>query len=590
MDIPPARARRGQVVVMVTLALIAMIGMLGLAVDLGWSYFVKKSAQAAADSAAMAAALEAYKTAGPSAPYTGKCGVSLVCAVTPVSCPGSMNLTAGCLYAQQNGFAVGGHSGQQNVTIADNAEFPPSAPPTAPGTSVYYWVTTRTAERIPQLFAAIFGNSSGLVSARATAAIASIPFPGVLYGLNIITDPGPFGTGVDISMTGGHGQNWIKTEGSIYMASEAHGPSTWAGETSGTGTVEGGNIFIYGEGTVKEPGTYTPTPENLDNFEPFSDPVEKATRLVGQPSAPDQLDAPLHAVAGGTIAGDCTNPPTVNSGTYYATDPRTGAPTGGPIRVAGCVNFGTAGQLSFNDFVFVGGLHFGDTGSQVKIAPGRYFVAGAQRNTDIFYMRNGVSITDYTDLVNGEAQPSQDLGEILVFTDQNYPGLPIPTVLKQQLDALGLGYGRVEVQTGNTEGSELSLHGLTRDPVDKVSLPGNLQHFSPVVFYVDQGNSIIDYDNGVLQKLGDPGCTAEPCLSDTAELDDPMMILFASPNFDVFGTVYLPRGASLQFQGSGNIDAPVQFIAGTYGLRGGAQINPRPLTPGFALMKTVLVE
>jgi hypothetical protein len=61
-------------------------------------------------------------------------------------------------------------------------------------------------------------------------------------------------------------------------------------------------------------------------------------------------------------------------------------------------------------------------------------------------------------------------------------------------------------------------------------------------------------------------------------------------NFDVFGTVYLPRGASLQFQGSGNIDPPVQFIAGTYGLRGGAQINPHPLTPGFALMKTVLVE
>jgi hypothetical protein len=118
MAIPPARTRRGQVVVMVTLALIAMIGMLGLAVDLGWSYFVKKSAQAAADSAAMAAALEAYKTAGPSAPYTGKCGVSLVCAVTPVNCSGSMNLTAGCLYAQQNGFAVGGHGGHRQHPVS----------------------------------------------------------------------------------------------------------------------------------------------------------------------------------------------------------------------------------------------------------------------------------------------------------------------------------------------------------------------------------------------------------------------------------------------------------------------------------------
>lgn len=590
MNAPSGRTRRGQVLVMVTLGLIALFGLLGLAVDLGWSYYLKKSTQAAADSAALGAALETYQSAGPSAPYTTKCGVSVICTVMPLNCPASVNLTAGCLYAQQNGFASGGNAGRQSVTIAANAEFPPAAPPTVPGVPVYYWVTTRVGEQVPQLFSAILGNSSGIVSSRATAAIASIPVPGVLYGLNIITDPGPFGLGVDISMTGGHGQNWIKTEGSVYMASEAHGPSTWAGETSGTGTVEAGNIFIYGAGTVKEPGTYTPSPMNLDTFEPFRDPIEKATRLVGQPSAPDQLDAPLHAVSGGTISGDCANPPVYNSGTYYATDPRTGAPTGEPIRVTGCVNFGAAGQLAFNDFVFVGGLHFADTGSQVKVAPGRYFVAGAKRNTDVFYMRNGVSLTDYTDLVNGQAQPTDDLGEIFVFTDQNYPGLPIPDDLKQQLDTLGLGYGRVEVQTGNNDGSEVSLHGLTSDPVSKVGLPGNLQHFSPIVFYVDQGNSVIDYDNGVLQEPGDPGCDAEPCLSDTAESADPMMILFASPNFDVFGTVYLPRGASLQFQGSGNIDAPVQFIAGTYGLRGGAQINPQPLYPGFTLMTTVLIE
>ena len=52
----------------------------------------------------------------------------------------------------------------------------------------------------------------------------------------------------------------------------------------------------------------------------------------------------------------------------------------------------------------------------------------------------------------------------------------------------------------------------------------------------------------------------------------------------------LPRGASLEFQGSGVIDAPVQFIAGTYSLRGGAQINPQPLIPGFSPMRIALVE
>ncbi len=587
MRLESGETRRGQIVVMVTLGLLAMCGMLGLVVDLGWSYFVKKSAQGAADAAALAAALAAFDTAGPSAPYNSKCGVSLVCSPTPVPCPASDNLMAGCLYAQQNGFAVDGHAGRQSVRMAANAEFPPASPPTAPGIPVYYWVTVRTVENVPQLFSAVFGNSSGVVSARATAGIASIPFPGVIYGLNIITDPGPFGTGVDISMTGGHGQNWIKTVGGVYMASEANGPSNWAGETSGTGTVEASVINIYGAGGVKEPGYYSPTPVNLSNFEPFRDPVEKATRLVGQPDAPDPQSAPLQAVSGGTIFGDCTNPPTVSSGTYYATD-QNGEPTGAPIRVNGCVNFGSPGQ--FNNFVFAGGLHFADTGSQVKVAPGRYFAAGALRNNDVFYMRNGVELTDYTPLVDGNAQPTQDLGEIFVFTDQNYPGLPIPADLKQRLDALGLGYGRVEVQTGNTDSSEISLHGLTTDPVLRTSLPGNLQHFSPVVLYVDQGNSRIDYDNGVLQKPGDPGCTAEPCLSDTTEVDDPMMMLQSSPNYDVFGTVYVPRGGSLQFQGSGNIDAPSQFIAGTFGLRGGAQINPQPLNPGFALMRAVLIE
>ncbi len=49
---------KGQALVMVTLALLAMAGMMGLAVDLGWS-FVQKQAQAAADGAALAAVQEA---------------------------------------------------------------------------------------------------------------------------------------------------------------------------------------------------------------------------------------------------------------------------------------------------------------------------------------------------------------------------------------------------------------------------------------------------------------------------------------------------------------------------------------------------
>src|SRR5689334_7769263 len=93
------KLRGGQAVVMVTLALIAMSGVLGLAVDLGWSFFVKKSAQAAADTAALAAVAKAQTLVG-NPPFT--CGTGVQCTAT-VSCPtsGSLtgNLNSACVYA-----------------------------------------------------------------------------------------------------------------------------------------------------------------------------------------------------------------------------------------------------------------------------------------------------------------------------------------------------------------------------------------------------------------------------------------------------------------------------------------------------------
>src|ERR1700686_4357083 len=62
----------GQAIVMVTVALIAMCGMMGLAVDLGWSFFVEKQAQAAADGAALAAVQEAVvRISAGGAPISG---------------------------------------------------------------------------------------------------------------------------------------------------------------------------------------------------------------------------------------------------------------------------------------------------------------------------------------------------------------------------------------------------------------------------------------------------------------------------------------------------------------------------------------
>src|SRR5437879_13391501 len=59
-----ARQKNGQAIVLVTLSLFVMAGMMGLAVDFGWMFFLKKSAQAAADAGALAAVQEAKARLG----------------------------------------------------------------------------------------------------------------------------------------------------------------------------------------------------------------------------------------------------------------------------------------------------------------------------------------------------------------------------------------------------------------------------------------------------------------------------------------------------------------------------------------------
>src|SRR5580698_5087885 len=93
--------RRGQALLLVTLSLFAMCGLLGLAVDLGWSYFIKKSAQNAADSAALADAYQALATVGETASFSYTDDPSL-----------------GLAYAKQNLFMPSGDGGRQNVTFS----------------------------------------------------------------------------------------------------------------------------------------------------------------------------------------------------------------------------------------------------------------------------------------------------------------------------------------------------------------------------------------------------------------------------------------------------------------------------------------
>jgi Flp pilus assembly protein TadG len=190
---------KGQAIVLVTLSLIAMAGMIGLAVDLGWSFFVQRSAQAAADAAAFGAVQEAKTRLkggwnGFACPAASK-STDVFCQPAAVDCSGipggPTNLYNGCRYAVTNGFTSG--SARQKVTIQSNCGVPASGPactlPPALGvTNAAYWVTVKTVQTVPQLFSSILGNTTGIVSAVSTAALVSTPLPGQIIALN---RPGP---------------------------------------------------------------------------------------------------------------------------------------------------------------------------------------------------------------------------------------------------------------------------------------------------------------------------------------------------------------------------------------------------------------
>jgi hypothetical protein len=150
----------------------------GLVTDLGYMNFIKMSAQTAAQAAAQAALIDFKATFGSS---VVDCTSGLVvCSSTPTLCPTTTtpanSIERGCLYAQEHGFT----GSNKWVTYETGTS---STPPTAPGSgSAGYWVTYRVVQRVPQLFSAVLGNTSGLVAARSTAALQGAS--DCIYALN----------------------------------------------------------------------------------------------------------------------------------------------------------------------------------------------------------------------------------------------------------------------------------------------------------------------------------------------------------------------------------------------------------------------
>jgi hypothetical protein len=389
--------RKGQILVMATLALFAMCGILGLAVDLGWSYFVKKEAQAAADAAALAAVAQAYESVG-SGSYTSDTDtVNMTWAPTPVPCPdantGTTNIDKGCRYAELNGFKV---SQRQNVLMQSG--FGPPIP-TAPGVNEpLYWVTARASETIPQLFSSVFGNETGFASARATAAVVKSQVIGSLILINRQNDCVPMETGggkpacgvnLLVQATDNQGRYALQADGGVLMASTNDGSNNnanrFAGENQGGGTVDAPFTWIREDGWYDNQGSsnwqVTPVNEKHDS-NAFRDPFRDR---YGQPPPPPPGDTsiPEIPIYGGSIPGsdDPSNPLILDPGYYYAARlDQNGNPeaTGEQIHISGSVKF-SKGSRAFGEYVFFGGITVGQQGkgvTQVEFDQGRYVFAG----------------------------------------------------------------------------------------------------------------------------------------------------------------------------------------------------------------------
>jgi hypothetical protein len=559
--------KRGQALIMVTFAMVMLFGIMAMAVDLGLGLSSVKAGRSAADAAALAAVTHALATVGNS-PIA--CGGVIGCQ-SAQACPATIGtpqttLDMGCFYAQRNGFTQGGQGGRQTVQIAAGIDSPP---PTAPGVNdVTYWATVTVTDRMPRLFSTIFGGETSNVVARATAAITNGTMNGSFYLLNRENDYSPGGTGVGIHV-GGNGT--MRAPGGIYLASTAAG----AGTLVGGPTVESPSTYIRGAGGVDlgGSGTWTNPPQNgVPDSAAFRDPMAGK----GQPSAIPTGGLPVFEVPGGDLSA---LPQPLTPGQYYATDNQ-GRASGGQLKVSSAVRFSAQG--GFGNYVLYGGLYVNST---VRFDPGRYVFAGASNRNAVLEMTNQGSVMDNMPA----GQQNSDAGEILILTDAKYPGLSGSLPPKVAAIQDQLGFGKTDLQAGNT--TSLTLHGLNRT---SSSVPSDLKEFAPTAIWQDQRNSRILYNaNGSVDytSCGGGRTLDNPCPNTALANATTMELnLQAHPNTSVYGLIYQPRGAWINMQGNGTITSPLALITGAMVLQGGADFGVLDQRDSLKRKTVALVE
>ena len=583
----------GQALIMVTVALVAMSGLIGMAVDFGWSFYVRRAAQSAADAAALGAANAAMDqiTSG-SITLSSLAGHS-----SPADCSATFTdpRQNACQYAQQNGFTSGGDSGRQTVTVSADTT---STPPTAPGVNVHYWVTVRITNTIPQLYSAVLGNANATIAARATAAIVDTAVNASVIALDRRDSDGRPVSGVD--MRAQDQSTLISAPDGIILSS----PDTGAGTTTTGSSMVGRASLPYtlfrtqgsNVGGKTGPGTWNGAIENQGDGPSFNDPM----RNLGQPPLTSSSLTP-RPVPQGTLNGSVIDPSTglamcpggvCPSGDYFATkgpgDPCPNCASGQPITVS--TNLSFAGG-SFGDFVFFGGLNVSNVPiGAVDFGPGRYVMVG------------GFNVQGST--VTGGS--GTDAGRLFILTDSNYPGLT--TQVSQVTGWLSTNGASTSTSTVSSilyapstlsPNSMMTLWGLdaTRTlPSDTNAQGSSLSNFGPLLMWQDQQFSDVTYtSNGNVatsSSCGGGGTLDSPCTqtpSTQSPTMQPSLSFGASQSTALHGIVYQPRGSYLQILPSTVVGA-LQIITGALDIQNYSTLLMFPMSTPPKMQVVALVE
>jgi hypothetical protein len=593
--------RRGQAVILVTFALIAMCGLLGLAVDLGWAYFVKKSAQASADAGALAAAQNVLAIVGQTQNFPTEFGYSSGACSSEGQ---DYGLSAGCKFAQQSGFA-----GTVSMTSGVG-----STPPTVPNMQApWYWATARAVQTIPQLFSAVLGHPAGISSARATAAIVTIPINGALHTLNrqydLIAGSG-LSQGTDV---GGSGSIIVPT--GLVMSSQSANAGSGPGVTGPITIVSPGKASGLGSSSITDVG------DSGQFLDPFRD--------MGQPALPSPAAhgaiLPTYGVINGNFASG-VYPVSSNNGTIQGVAIPSPYPSGNYVAINNCgaCATGTAATLAgvqitltqsaafsdstptcypttsstFGCFFFYGGLTV-SSGVTVTMGAGEFIMVGGGPAGVDFSAPAGAFLNSQVTCTTPSA--CSTAGVMLIMTGSSsaitcsgsgctnangdlYPNLATQISSNPLLKTAAtttnlLNFGSVSLLAG-ADSSGHAVTGIVAKnlpanfpPSNPLSLANTLGPFDGVVVWQDQANSAIEYARDGSGNIAicsaniDYACAEPGHVSGTEA-----MTLRAISGTGLQGVVYQPRGAYLR-TGSGNIQGPIQIITGAVSMQGGGAIN-----------------